>query len=237
MLQFGNYDRAGLSAILASSLVNIIRNDAKHGDSNTLTSRASLGFRVHSGWTAAVAVAVVKGVPLVLSRQRLHLVETFTYTFRQPYHTAREMSPNEGRHFISNVRAEARRLSLRAIRDLQADLQAQGYNLVRCGLLRASGRPLPRLPQILASHSLVHAADGELFRETLLHAAGRCGLEIYTVKERELLAEALRAIRLKSADLARRISDLGRSLGPPWSQDEKFASLAAWLALVSKAHG
>ena len=25
----------------------------------------------------------------------------------------------------------------------------------------------------------------------------------------------------------------GRTIGPPWRQDEKFASLAAWLALVA----
>jgi len=28
----------------------------------------------------------------------------------------------------------------------------------------------------------------------------------------------------------RRATELGRSLGAPWSQDEKFATLAAWLA-------
>jgi len=48
-------------------------------------------FRVHSGWAAAVAVCVNKGAPVVLARQRVHLVETFTYEFRQPYHTAEKM--------------------------------------------------------------------------------------------------------------------------------------------------
>jgi hypothetical protein len=29
----------------------------------------------------------------------------------------------------------------------------------------------------------------------------------------------------------RRVAALGRPLGAPWTQDEKFASLIAWLAL------
>ena len=195
---------------------------------------AALGFRAHSGWTVVVALSVSKGEPCVLARERLHLVETFTYKFRQPYHTAKRASADEGRAFIARVRAEARRLAYRAIHDLQSSLQEQGCELTRCGLVLASGRPLPPLPQILASHALIHTADGELFRGALLHASARCGLPSVAVKERELLSEASRVLRLKPNDLTRRIVELGRTLGPPWSQDEKFSALAAWLALASK---
>ncbi|MGB0033856.1 MAG: hypothetical protein WBP79_00080 [Candidatus Acidiferrales bacterium] len=197
---------------------------------------AAVGFRVHSGWTALVALAVTKGTPSVLARQRVHLVKTFTYEFRQPYHTALKLPLDEARAFVSHSQAEARGLAFRAIRELEAGLKAQSYKLTRCGLLLASGRPLPRLPQILASHAQIHTADGELFREALLHASARCGLETVTVKERELVDATSRALRLKPGDLTRRVTELGRPLGPPWSQDEKFASLAAWLALLSKPH-
>lgn len=193
--------------------------------------QAALGFRVHSGWTALVAVCVDRGLPTVLSRQRIHLVETFTYEFRQPYHTAKKMPPDEGREFISRMQEEARRLAYRAIRDVQSGLQKQGLKLTRCGLLLASGKPLPELDKILASHALIHTADGELFREALLHASVRCGLRDFRVKEREVLDLAGRAFRLKPADIMRRVTELGRSLGSPWSQDEKFATMAAWLAL------
>jgi hypothetical protein len=53
--------------------------------------KAVVGFRVHSGWTALVAVSLEKGVPTVLSRQRLQLVEAFSFKFRQPFHTAETM--------------------------------------------------------------------------------------------------------------------------------------------------
>jgi hypothetical protein len=195
---------------------------------------AALGFRAHCGWTALVALSVTQGVPAILARQQLHLVETFTYEFRQPYHTGEKMPLDEARAFISRVETKAKSLAYRAIRDLQKGLQAQGYRLTRCGLVLASGRPLPNLPRILASHALIHTADGELFREALLHASARCGLAGRTVKERELLNKASRVLRLTPSALTRRIADLGRPLGAPWSQDEKLALLVAWLALASR---
>ena len=107
----------------------------------------------------------------------------------------------------------------------------QNYKLNGAGVLLASGKPLPALDKILSSHALIHTADGELFREALLHASARCGLAMTCVKERELLDRAVQAFRLKPDALLRRVTELGRSLGAPWSQDEKFATLAAWLAL------
>jgi hypothetical protein len=193
--------------------------------------QAAVGFRVHSGWAAVVAVCVEKGAPVVLARHRVYLVETFTYGFRQPYHTAEKMLLGQAREFIARMQAEARRLAYRAVRELASRAQEQGAKLTRCGLLLASGRALPELEKILASHALIHTADGELFREALLHASARCGLRDFTIKERELLERAGQTLRLKSTVLMDRVTELGRSFGAPWSQDEKFATIAAWLAL------
>lgn len=199
--------------------------------------QAAVGFRAHSGWTALVALTVTKGSPAILVRERVHLVESFTYRFRQPYHTAKNMPQKEAPEFISKLQAEAGALAFKAIQQTQAQLQAQGYELNRCGLLLASGRTLPDLAHILASHSLMHAADGEFFRGAILDAADRCSLEATTIKERDVLDSASKALRLKPAQLMRRIADLGRVLGPPWSQDEKLASLAAWTALAMPTRG
>ena len=199
------------------------------------SKQAAIGFRVHSGWAAVVAVCVEKGSPVVLARKRVQLVETFSYEFRQPYHTAEKMLDGQAREFISRMRAEARRLAYRAIRELASRTREQGVKLARCGLLLASGRPLPELDKILASHALIHTADGELFREALLRASARCGLRDFGIKEKELLDRAGDVFRLKSAVLMRRVTELGRPFGSPWSQDEKFATVAAWLALAAKS--
>ncbi len=199
------------------------------------SKQAALGFRVHSGWAALVAVSLEKGAPAVLARQRVHLVETFSYEFRQPYHTAEKMLQSQASDFISRMQAEARRLAYAAIGEIQSDLEEKGLKLTRCGLLLASGRPLPALEKILASHALIHTADGELFREALLHASARCGLRDFRIKEKELLDRAGQVLRLKGGDLMRRVTELGRPFGSPWSQDEKFATMAAWLALAARS--
>ncbi|HKI10729.1 MAG TPA: hypothetical protein VKA02_01350 [Candidatus Acidoferrum sp.] len=194
--------------------------------------QAAVGFRVHSGWSAVVAVCLEKGAPVVLHRQRAQLVETFTYRFRQPYHTGEKMALAEAREFIAGVREKGRDLAYRGLRDLQVELEARGYQLTRGALLLASGRPLPELEKILSSHALIHTADGELFRECLLHASSRCGLAVVSIRERELLEQAAKALRVKRPSLLRRVTELGRLFGAPWTQDEKFATLAAWLALL-----
>jgi hypothetical protein len=195
---------------------------------------AVLGFRVHSGWCALVAIALEEGLPRVLLRERPHLVRTFTFEFRQPYHTAKKKPSSEAVSFIAQVRTTARALAVRAIVSAQTNLAKQRYEVKRCALLAASGKPLPDLSGILASHALIHTADGELFREALVCGCEKCGLEVLAIKEKDVLERAGAEMRLAAEQLAGRLADLGRAYGSPWTQDEKLATLAAWLS-ISKA--
>ena len=193
---------------------------------------AALGFRVHSGWAAAVVVCGPLDTPVVVDRRKLQLVKTFSYTFRQPYHTAEKMERPGAAKFIRDVQTEAKGLAVSSLRSLQAKM-AEGDFRITCGaLLLASGRVLPALEQILASHALIHTADGELFREGLRAACSRCDIPVEGIREKELFATASKALGIQEAALKRRVAALGKSLGPPWSQDEKFAALAAWLTLA-----
>jgi hypothetical protein len=194
---------------------------------------AAVGLRVHSGWTALVAMCMETGEPVVLLRERVELVKTFSYKFRQPYHTAEKLPFARRREFISKANAEARQLAYRAMRAAQAELTKREYRLTACGLLLASGRPLPELQSILASHALIHTADGELFRGALAHASARCGLAVLRVRERELLRESAQALGMEDAVLLKQVTQLGKPLGSPWSQDEKYAALVAWVALLN----
>jgi len=198
---------------------------------------AALCFRVHSGWTALIAVAVEKGKPIVLTRQRPHLVETFSYTFRQPYHTAEKMSLDEAQEFLDGLRNITHRLAVEALKSAQSDVARQGYQVTHAALLTASGRPLPELKKILAAHSLIHTADGEFFRDAIAHGCRRQKLALTAVKERELTPAACLKLRRSPAALTRLLTKLGKPLGAPWTQDEKFATLAAWLALSTSNQG
>jgi hypothetical protein len=130
------------------------------------------------------------------------------------------------------MRTEAGDLACQAIRAVQIGLERQGYELKRCGLVLAGAKPLPDLPQILASHALIHTADGELFREALLHASRRCDLETFTARENDLFENASGTLQLQHDELVHRLTHLGTGFGPPWTQDEKLATLVAWLSLA-----
>jgi hypothetical protein len=194
--------------------------------------QAAVGFRVHSGWSALVVVSLENDVPRVVSRERVHLVETFIYKLRQPYHTAGRMPLEKARAFVEGSLLDAKRLAGSALRSTQKEVGNKGYELTRGALLLASGKALPELEKILLSHALIHSADGEHFREALRHACADCGVEVRCVKERELVDRGVKMLGMKREKLLRRLTELGAGFGSPWTQDEKYAALAAWLVLA-----
>lgn len=194
---------------------------------------AAVGFRVHSGWAAAVVLCGPVDAPVVIDRRKIQLVKIFSYAYRQPYHTAAKMPRPDAIKFVRGVQSDAKRLALSSLRSLQADLLEGDFKIVRSALLLASGRALPELEKILASHALIHTADGELFRDSLRAACGVCDLPVEGIREKELFAAASsKALGVPPVALKHRIAALGKALGPPWSQDEKFAALGAWLTLA-----
>jgi hypothetical protein len=180
-----------------------------------------------------VAVSLEKGLPVVLEKRKLLLIKTFSYTFRQPYHTAEKMPLNEAAEFVRGVESESRELALAGIRSLQKELEKLDYKVCGCALLLASGRALPEFEKILASHALIHTADGELFRDSIRHSCGRAKVSLTTIKERDLLATAAGRMKKRPQFLNRHVGALGKSLGPPWTADEKMATLAAWVTLAN----
>jgi len=196
-----------------------------------MKKRAAVGFRVHSGWTTLVALSLDGKAPVVLRRERVHLVKTFDFKFRQPYHTAEKLPLEEARKFVAQIAREARGLALNALRDVEATLARDGYQLARSALLLASGRPLPAFEKILASHALIHTADGELFRDAIAQASARRKLPVFVEREKVLLERAAKELDAAKDILLARATKLGKPFGSPWSQDEKFATLIAWLSL------
>jgi len=118
---------------------------------------------------------------------------------------------------------------LKSLRDIA---KANGVEIVGCGLTTASGRPLPELKSILASHSLIHAAEGEFYRDTLARACNAAKIKVSRVKEREVADWTAARLNLTDTALKTRLMEYGKALGPPWTADEKLATMAAWLALA-----
>ena len=102
-------------------------------------------------------------------------------------------------------------------------------------MLLASGRPLPALPNILASHALVHAAEGEFFRKVVREACESCHIPVIGIRERELNKQADAIFGKGAARMKQHISELGKSIGSPWTQDEKIATLAGLIVCRKRA--
>jgi hypothetical protein len=196
-------------------------------------AKAALGLRAHSGWAALVAVAGTRGSIEVVDRRRIELSASKVPGPRQPYHEAEGQKIEKARQIVTRYSEEASRLASKELRAVLAGLKKSGHEVVGCGLLLASGRPLPALESILASHALIHSADGELFRDALADAVKKHRLNLVRVKEKEVVDEAASRLRLEAVDLQNRVAAFGRSVGPPWTQDQKLAATAAWLALVN----
>ena len=182
--------------------------------------RTALGFRAHSGWAAMVAVAGTMDAPRVLERRRIVIADPEIPGSRQPYHAAAGLPFPEAESAVREAIESSRGLALEAMSATVEALRALGHEVDGCGVLLGSGRSLPGLERILAAHPLIHTAEGEMFRNVLVWAAQECHLPVTGVREKELDAASLE-----------RIGSLGKLIGPPWTQDQKYATVAALMAL------
>ena len=85
---------------------------------------------------------------------------------------------------------------------------------------------------MLASHARIHTADGEHFRKALSKAAARLGLPVDGVPEKEIWTRAAEDLATPIADLERLVNAIGKTVGPPWTKDQKLAALSGWLVLA-----
>jgi len=195
-------------------------------------TRAAIGIRTHSGWGALVAVANTAGTVEVIDRRRVAVTAPGTAGTKQPYHFAEDLELPEAEKFIGKCSTVSERLALTAIQELVGELRERDYRVVGSAVLLASGRPLPPLPNILASHALIHAAEGEFFRRAFWKACEALDLAVTGFRERDLDECAQSAFGKDAIRIRQQISTLGRSVGPPWTQDQKIAALAAAIVLA-----
>ena len=195
--------------------------------------RAAIGVRMHSGWGAFVAVSHHSGIVEVIARQRVSVTPGAARGGNQPYHFAKSLQFPEAEKFPEESFVAAKGLALAAVRNLAGELWDQ-YRVVGAAVLRASGRPLPPLAKILASHALIHAAEGEFFREVFSQACESLGLPVTGLRERDLDECVQTSFGKEAARMRQQISTVGRSLGPPWTQDQKMSALAALVVLSRK---
>ena len=172
-----------------------------------MADRVALGFRCHSGWAVLVAVRGSSAAPVVLDRRRVQLVDDSLP--RMPYHGVAEygMPPS----VIEDVIVAAAQGAAAALKTTeQVDI---------VGLVATERRVPDELDAILASHPLLHAAEGQLYERAVIDAAAEAGLRVHVVEPRSIVVPPA-------------VDTLRRSIGAPWQKDHKWAATAALAALA-----
>jgi hypothetical protein len=194
-----------------------------------------LGLAPHSGWAAAVLLGGTPQHPQVLARERLVLCDATEPESRQPYHALAALPLPEAHRRLAHFEACAGALASVSVRNLAERATTAGAPLAAAGILDASGRGRADLAAILASHALIHAAEGNHFRAALAGACQSLGVSVTRLPRGQLEARAATVLGRSPQQLADAVRALGAQVGAPWGADQKCAALLAWLLLAQ--HG
>lgn len=198
---------------------------------------AAIGVRVHSGWGALIAVTGSNGAEEIIERRKVVIIDAKKPGAVQPYHYVEEMELPAAERHLTQCAIDSKRLAREALDQISSGLLKHGYSLAGTAILLSSARPLPDLDEILASHALIHTAEGEFFRQAFRHAFESLEVPVMGIRERDLDERAKQAFGKLASQVRKNIDGMGRVLGPPWTQDEKMAALAASIVLAeTRAH-
>lgn len=195
---------------------------------------AAIGVRTHSGWGAVVAVSGDASGVEVVSRERVSVIAPKKRGPFQPYHIAERKKLSDAQPYLTRSAAECKGYAVAALRRMLDELRARGYRVSGCAVLLGSGRVMPPLEKILAAHPLLHTAEGIFFRQVFQDAFEQLDLRVHGILERDLDEHLKKAFGKRAAAARQKIVRMGKSLGPPWTTDQKLAALAAWTVLQSR---
>jgi hypothetical protein len=195
---------------------------------------AAIGFSVHSGWAAMVAIGGTAAAPTLLHRSRVLLIDDYDPDAKQPYHAVEFLCVEEATGRLDAYMAVATRRAQDSIQAQSEQLKQRGFALKTVGILESSSRKHVALSSILASHALIHAAEGDHFRNALAVSAEQLRFEVFRLPVRVLEEHAMKCLKLQRKGLLDTVNGLGREAGPPWGADQKKAALLAWTLLEQK---
>ncbi len=177
----------------------------------------AVGIVPHTGWAWLVRVSGPRGSPRVEARVRVRACDTLD---GQLYHLAAERTGDRASFF------ERRRAA--AVGEAVGALEA---HLGRAGAAVVLGKQMALLPleRIVASHPLIHGAEGELWRAVFAEACQARGLAVARAAAK--LVEAALVERHGAPAVATFLAGGRRAVGSPWSREPQEAALAAWSAL------
>lgn len=194
--------------------------------------KVAFGMKAHSGWAALVVIGEHDGEFAVVDRRRIELVED--EWAKQPYHAAEDVEAGAARDVVERGIEAARRVAVREMRAAVKRERERKNEVTACAVLVANPMPDWSIEEILAVHFRMHKAEGVLFRDALVRATKACGLRLIEIPEKLLTKHAEKALGSPASGLMRKVTTLGKVVGPPWGKDQKDAALAALIALQGR---
>lgn len=196
----------------------------------------AVGVAEHAGWANLVFVAAPAGVPTVVARQRIELVDAGLPT--QPYHhETLTLGERDADALVARVRRAVEARTVAALRDALAGVAA-AHTVTDLAIRQP---PFPDLPAsiaaVRASYPLQCAADGMLYQRAVCSAARALGLAVHECARGHELATAAAHLRTEVAAVTAFASDAGRPAGPPWTQEHRLAFAMGMAALAVRCRG
>ena len=192
--------------------------------------RSALGLSLHTGWAVAVIVAGAPSAPEVVLRRRVPLVDDSLP--RQVYHAAADLPAGDAEELVRKVERSAIEMAAREVAAVRDDAVALGHAPAIVAVC-AEPRDVPTdVQRIVANHTLIHSAEGDLYREAVEAATESLGLPLVQVDAKRVPAEVTDRLGLSPDRQRALVATLGRELGPPWQADHKQATLLALVALA-----
>jgi hypothetical protein len=188
---------------------------------------AALGFRVKSGWAAAVLLTGSARSPKLCDVQRIDLSDPQLPETRQPYHAAMGRLETDTRKINRRVDV-VRRIAEKSITNLLAGYRQQNFTIKRAAFVVGSQID----PHSVANaHIRAHALEGQLFRSVLQESLHAHRILSDVLIERDAYARAAVQLKQSNENVRQVIQKFGRDAKASWRAEQKLAALAAWLAL------
>ncbi len=190
--------------------------------------RATLGFRVKSGWAVSVLISGSARSPHLCESEPINLSDPRNPEMRQPYHAAMGVLETETTKLKRRMQS-VRQATEKSVVDLLKRCTDRGYKVRRAALVVGS---VIDPASIANPHIRAHALEGRLFRTTLETALQSRGIQCTIFIEPDTYAAASKLLGQSRTQIQRTLAHLGRSVNGPWRADQKLAALAAWMSLL-----
>ena len=189
---------------------------------------AALGFRVKSGWAAAVLLTDSARSPRLCDVQRIDFSDPQLPETRQPYHAGMGRLETDMKKISRRVDI-VRRITKKSIAKLLAGYRQQNFTIKRAAFVVGSQID-PH--SVTNPHIRAHALEGQLFRSVLQESLHGHGIRTEILLEREAYGKAAVELKQSNEDVRWVIQKFGRDTEAPWRAEQKLATVAAWVALV-----